>query len=92
MSKAHPEKWTVLLDHRAEKIIKRLDKTTRKRVDKAIRELAHNPYPPNSRKLVGYEHHHRLRVGSWRIIYTIRKQQLVILIVKVAPRGQVYKR
>jgi mRNA interferase RelE/StbE len=33
----------------------------------------------------------RLRVGDWRVIYEIQKEQLVIMVLKIAPRGEVYR-
>lgn len=84
--------WQVLISHQAEKTLRRLDATLRARIDQAIHGLASDPFPANSRKLVGYADDYRLRVGDWRIIYTVRQQQLVILVVKIASRGQVYKK
>ncbi len=83
--------WQVIIHRQAEKAMRRLDRPLRKRLDKAIQSLAQNPYPPNSRQLVGYKNDYRLRVGSWRIIYTVREEKLVIVVIKVASRGQVYK-
>jgi len=53
--------------------------------------LSQNPRPPNSRKLVGYDDLYRLRVGDWRIIYAIQNEELIILVIKIAPRGEVYQ-
>jgi mRNA interferase RelE/StbE len=57
-----------------------------------LEHLAKDPYAlnPNVTKLQdrpGY----RLRVGDWRVIYEIQGQELVILVLKVAPRGEVYR-
>ena len=63
---------------------------------KLIREklemIAADPYPdhPNAKKLQGREGY-RLRVGDWRVIYTIQNEQLMIIVLKVASRGEVYK-
>ena len=63
---------------------------------KLIREklelIATDPYAnhSNAKKLQnrpGY----RLRVGDWRVIYDIQNEQLVILVLKIAPRGEVYR-
>ena len=59
-------------------------------VAKLIREkleaIAANPYPdhPNAKKLQG-RNGYRLRVGDWRVIYEIQNDQLVILVLRVAP-------
>jgi mRNA interferase RelE/StbE len=54
--------------------------------------IAANPYAdhPNAKKLQGREGY-RLRVGDWRVIYTIQNEQLMIIVLKVASRGEVYK-
>lgn len=91
MSEDRSEEWQVLISRQAERVKRRLDKPLRKRLDKAIQGLAQDPYPSNSRKLVGYENYYRLRVGNWRVIYTVRKQRLIVLVIKIAPRGQAYK-
>jgi mRNA interferase RelE/StbE len=55
-----------------------------------IRALAKNPRPPGCEKLSAQERY-RVRVGRYRIVYEIRDQDLVVLIVKVADRKNVYR-
>ena len=63
---------------------------------KTIREkleaIAANPYSDhaNAKKLQGRDGY-RLRVGDWRVIYEIQNDELVILVLRVAPRGEVYR-
>lgn len=63
---------------------------------KLIREkleaIAANPYAehPNAKKLQGREGY-RLRVGDWRVIYEIQNDQLVILVLRIAQRAEVYR-
>ena len=72
-----------------------MSKTPRK-VAKSIRRkleaIAADPYGdhPNATKLQGRAGY-RLRVGDWRIIYEIQNDQLVILVLKIALRGEVYR-
>ena len=47
--------------------------------------------PPNSRKLKGEEHAYRIRVGDYRIIYDVLQEVLVILVLRVGHRKDVYR-
>lgn len=84
--------WQVLLQRRAEKELRRLDKPMRERIRLAIRQLADNPRPPGYKKLAGYDNLYRLRVGDWRISYAIEDDRLIVLVVEIAPRGRAYRR
>jgi mRNA interferase RelE/StbE len=57
-----------------------------------LAQLASDPFAPqhNAIKLQGRPGY-RLRVGDWRVIYEIRNEELIILILKIAPRGEVYR-
>ena len=60
-----------------------------KRIMKAIEGLKNDPRPPGSQKLSGSEKY-RLRKGKYRILYTIADELLVITVVKIAHRKDVY--
>lgn len=57
-----------------------------------IEFIAQDPHAeiPNALKLQGRPGY-RLRVGDWRIIYEIQQDEVIILVLKIAPRGEVYK-
>jgi mRNA interferase RelE/StbE len=77
---------------RVRKDLDRLDATTRNRVLVALQDLEDNPRPPSAQRLHGIRDYWRIRVGNWRVIYTIEDQQLVVLVVKIGHRGDVYRR
>ena len=56
----------------------------------AIAALANNPRPPQSRKLSGSEKY-RLRCGVYRVLYEIQDDVLVVCVVKVGHRTDVYR-
>ena len=72
--------------------IRKLSSTNRKRILDALEKLAHNPRPSGVVKLTGEENLYRIRVGSYRIIYDIQDQLLTLLVVKVGPRRDVYRK
>lgn len=63
-----------------------------KRLTAAIRALADDPRPVGSTKLTGVDPPAwRVRVGNYRIVYEIDDSQVLVVVVNVAPRGEVYK-
>jgi mRNA interferase RelE/StbE len=85
------QRWEVLLSRQAEKVIRRLPQNLRQRIDGAILGLAKDPRPPGCKKLAGYDNLYRLRVGDWRISYAVEDDELIVLILEVAPRGGAYR-
>ena len=82
--------WQVLISHRAERVLRRLPKDVLLRIGSAIDGLADDPYPMGSKKLTGHDLF-RIRVGAWRIIYSVEEDELIVLILTVASRGQAYR-
>lgn len=68
-----------------------LPKAIQKRIARRIDALAHNPRPPGVKVLRGGEGFLRLRVGDYRVIYRIEERRLVILVVKIGHRREVYR-
>lgn len=84
--------YKLIIDKKASKYIDTLDKPTRKRILDALLELKENPYSAsNVRKLIGYTDYYRKRVGDYRIIYRIKHNELIVTILKIDSRGDVYK-
>jgi mRNA interferase RelE/StbE len=69
----------------------RLQPQMAKRIDAAILNLAENPFPQGSRKMAGDEDSHRIRVGDFRVIYEVRESVLVVLILQVGHRKDIYR-
>jgi len=63
----------------------------RKQVDKRIRGLGRAPRPPGGKALQGQKGLFRLRVRRYRVIYQIRDDVLVVIVVKVGHRRDVYR-
>lgn len=76
----------------AEKQLEELPKIYYQRVRNKIINLTNNPYPPGCEKLKGGDKEYRIRVGDYRVIYRVEHTQLVIIIIKVGHRREVYER
>jgi mRNA interferase RelE/StbE len=85
------QRFVVQYDPRALKELTRLDKPVRRRIVKAVTALADDPRPAGVRRLVGYDDLWRLRVGDYRVVYTVRDGELVVLLLRVAHRREVYR-
>ncbi len=75
----------------AAKEIEALPAPDRRRVVARIQALANDPRPPGSEKLSGREQY-RLRQGVYRILYEIHNKVLVVVVVKVGHRREVYRK
>ena len=75
----------------AAKELKRLPRDIVPRVVKAVGELADEPFPLGGVKLQGSQFTYRIRVGDYRVIYTVVTNVLVIEIVRVRQRREVYR-
>ncbi len=76
----------------ARKELKKLQKKTVSRILQTVETLPDNPYPPGSRKLHGAEHTYRLRVGDYRVIYSVYSDIVRIEIVRIGHRKEIYRK
>lgn len=84
--------YQILIPAPVEKALQRIrNLAERERLISEIEGLANNPRPNGYKKLKGFEDLYRVRKGDWRIIYQIRDKQLIIVIVEVDTRDNVYR-
>lgn len=83
--------YSILLAPPAERQLKALAEATQKRIVTRLKTLQHNPRPQGVKKLTGEDDLYRIREGNYRIIYTIRDKELVVLVVKIGDRKDVYR-
>lgn len=76
----------------AKKQLERLPKRDQRRIRKKIDALPDNPKPQGAKKLKGVGELHRIRSGDYRIIYQILKNRLIILVLRIGNRKEVYER
>jgi mRNA interferase RelE/StbE len=75
----------------AEKQLRRLTRSDQQRVAGAMLALADDPFPRGVRKLTGWDDVYRIRVGRFRILYSVARKRLVILILKIGHRREAYR-
>ncbi len=84
-------RYTVIVERQAEKTLRRLPKEILSRVDRLLLGLADEPRPVGCKKLRGYDNLYRLRAGDWRLIYAVEDDELVVLVIEIAPRSEAYR-
>ena len=73
------------------KFLKTLNLSDKRRIDIALSLLSENPIPPKAKKLSG-RNGYRIRVGDFRIIYEIQKSILVVLVIDIGHRREIYRK
>jgi len=73
------------------KELRRLDKKIIPRIIKAVETLSLNPFPSGVRKLRGGEPSYLIRIGDYRVIYTIFEDQSLLQIARIRDRRDVYR-
>ena len=86
--------WRIDIKPSAEKQYLRLDRTTRQRIEEALRELEATEQPflhPRVRPLTGsLKGDFRVRVGGWRILLTPNRESKMLHVYAILPRGDAY--
>ena len=72
--------------------LRKLPREAVSRILQAIEELSIDPYPTGVRKLVGSEQTYRIRIGDYRVVYSVFSSTLIIQIIRVGHRKDVYNR
>lgn len=85
---AYRLEFTSAADHQFRKLPPQLQARLRPHID----ALAQNPRPSGVEKLKGEENAYRLRVGDYRVLYEVHDKVLLILVVKVGHRREVYRK
>lgn len=81
-------KYQIIIEKRAKKFIEKQPKPQQVRILQAIQKL---PEQGDTKSLKGHAGFYRLRVGDYRIIYTVENEKLVVVVTDAGNRGQIYK-
>lgn len=83
--------YEIQLKREPEKFIRKQSRKVQIHLIAALRKLQKDPRPAQAKKLSGLDELYRIRAGDYRIVYTIRDKKLLILVVRIAHRKDVYK-
>lgn len=83
--------YTVQVLAPAARQLRKLDPKSRRRIQAAIELLAENPRPPGAKKLVGGAGEWRVRTGDYRVVYEIHDNVLLVLVLAVGHRREIYR-
>jgi mRNA interferase RelE/StbE len=86
------KKYTVLLSRSAGKFLSKVPLKIVGTIQEKIEALADNPHPYYSQPLAGFKGLYKIRVGEYRIIYTVKNDRLEVLIIDIEHRSKVYKK
>jgi mRNA interferase RelE/StbE len=84
--------YRILFTKRADRTLRKMSRNRARLIREKLDQLAQDPSArnPNVTKLQGRPGY-RLQVGDWRVLYELEDDRLVIMVLKIAPRGGVYR-
>jgi mRNA interferase RelE/StbE len=83
--------FKLVLKSSAERELRKLPKSEIPRLSNIIQGLADDPFPYQSLKLSGSANAYRIRVGDYRIVYTVENKVLLVTVIRIAHRRDVYR-
>ena len=85
------KKFNITIKRKAQKTLAKVPQVYQTKIIECIRSLAENPFPDGAKKLVdrpGW----RMRIGDYRVIYEIKESELIILVLHIGHRKDIYRR
>jgi mRNA interferase RelE/StbE len=84
--------FTIQFSKPALESLERIPKNYKDRIVDAIKHLKHNQHPHGNAKLEDISDCYRIRIGDYRLIYSIRNDILIVLIVAIGQRKDIYNK
>jgi mRNA interferase RelE/StbE len=85
------QRYSIRFVESAARSLKKLPVGPRVRIAARIEALADNPYPPGTRKMTGEEHAYRIRIGDYRVVYDVLDDAIIVLVLRIGHRKDVYR-
>ena len=87
-----PKTYKVELHKSCTKDLKKIPQTNKKQIQKSILALANTPRPEGFKKLKGAKDPlYRIRCGDYRVVYTIRDKVLLVIVIEIGHRKDIYR-
>lgn len=83
--------YRIELSRQAERQFRELPRKEQERLGRRIDRLSEAPYPKDAKKLTGEEGLYRIRSGDYRVIYMVEDDVLVVLVLKIGHRKDIYR-
>ena len=83
--------WSIEFSREAVKALMRMPRDQALRIRRKIDELARDPHHAANVKKLTEHPGFRLRVGDWRVVYLLVEDRLIVHVIRIATRGEVYK-
>lgn len=84
-------RYSIEFKQSAKKELAQLPRPTAEKVAERIKALADNPRPDGCKKLTGSTYSYRIRINDYRVVYSIIDQCLIIQVIKIGHRKDVYR-
>jgi mRNA interferase RelE/StbE len=84
-------RYAIYFKPSADRQLAKLPHDVQRRITAAVEALADDPRPPGVVKITGDDNLWRIRVGDYRIVYEIHGDRLIVLVLRVAHRKDVYR-
>lgn len=82
--------YSIIYTSSAAKALRKVDRMTARRLVQGIEKLANDPRPQGCVQLKGGDGEFRIRVGDYRIVYEVEDEQLIILVLRLGHRREIY--
>lgn len=86
------KKYRVVLHAAVPGELRKLPKSTRAEVRDVIDGLSSEPRPPSAARLKGRSGAYRIRIGNYRLVYEVHATEIIVFVIGVAHRKEVYRR
>ena len=83
--------YRIEFSREASRVFQRLSQDLQRRLDTKIQALSREPRPVHCSKMAGVEDAYRIRVGDYRVVYRIYSGHLVVLVLRIGHRREVYR-